>query len=86
MTNHIGSSSMSYQLLAYRRPPWIMLHLIDPLTVLAVGRLGQVDHNGTRVLEVKGRMGCTPASRVYAEVSAAARLQGTTQASAPARE
>jgi len=40
---------------AYRRPPWIMLHVVDPLTVLAVGRLGLDDHNGTRVLEVKGR-------------------------------
>jgi len=39
----------------YRRPPWIMAHVFDPLTVLAVGRLGLDDHNGTRVLEVKGR-------------------------------
>ena len=38
-----------------RRPPWIMQHLFDPLTLLAVGRLGLDDHNGTRVLEVKGR-------------------------------
>lgn len=40
---------------ARRRPPWIMQHLVDPLTLLAVGRLGLDDHNGTRVLEVKGR-------------------------------
>jgi deazaflavin-dependent oxidoreductase (nitroreductase family) len=40
---------------ARRRPPWIMQHLFDPLTLLAVGRLGLDDHNGTRVLEVKGR-------------------------------
>ena len=38
-----------------RRPPWIMQHLVDPLTIFAVGRLGLDDHNGTRVLEVKGR-------------------------------
>jgi len=40
---------------AYRRPPWIMAHVVDPLTILLVGRLGMDDHNGTRVLEVKGR-------------------------------
>ncbi len=39
----------------YRQPPWIMRHVFDPLTVLLVGRLGLDDHNGTRVLEVKGR-------------------------------
>ena len=39
----------------YTRPPWIMVHVIDPLTILAVGRLGLDDHNGTRVIEVKGR-------------------------------
>jgi deazaflavin-dependent oxidoreductase (nitroreductase family) len=32
-----------------------MSHLFDPLTLLLVGRLGMDDHNGTRVLEVKGR-------------------------------
>jgi deazaflavin-dependent oxidoreductase (nitroreductase family) len=37
------------------RPPWFMLHLVDPLTVFLVGKLGLDDHNGTRVLEVKGR-------------------------------
>jgi deazaflavin-dependent oxidoreductase (nitroreductase family) len=40
---------------SYRRPPWIMLHVVDPLTIFAVGRLGLDDHNGTRVVEVKGR-------------------------------
>lgn len=40
---------------AYRRPSWVMLHLVDPLTRLLVGRLGMDDHNGTRVLEIKGR-------------------------------
>jgi deazaflavin-dependent oxidoreductase (nitroreductase family) len=40
---------------AYRRPRWIMLHLFDPLTRFLVGRLGLDDHNGTRVIEVKGR-------------------------------
>ncbi len=40
---------------ARRRPPWFMQHLVDPLTIFAVGRLGLDDHNGTRVLEVKGR-------------------------------
>jgi deazaflavin-dependent oxidoreductase (nitroreductase family) len=41
---------------AYRRSSWIMLHVVNPLTRLAVGRLGLEDHNGTRVLEVKGRI------------------------------
>lgn len=40
---------------AYRQPPWIMRHVFDPLTLWLVGRLGMDDHNGTRVLEVKGR-------------------------------
>ncbi len=40
---------------ARRRPPWFMRRLVDPLTLFAVGRLGLDDHNGTRVLEVKGR-------------------------------
>jgi deazaflavin-dependent oxidoreductase (nitroreductase family) len=39
---------------SYRRLPWIMPHLIDPLTRFAVGRLG-LDHDGVRVLEIKGR-------------------------------
>jgi len=39
----------------YQQPPWIMRHLFDPLTLLLVGKLGMNDHNGTRVLEVKGR-------------------------------
>jgi deazaflavin-dependent oxidoreductase (nitroreductase family) len=39
---------------SYRRLPWIMPHVIDPLTRIAVGRLG-VDHDGVRVLEIKGR-------------------------------
>jgi deazaflavin-dependent oxidoreductase (nitroreductase family) len=41
---------------AYRRSSWIMLHVVNPFTRLAVGRLGLDDHNGTRVLEVKGRI------------------------------
>jgi deazaflavin-dependent oxidoreductase (nitroreductase family) len=40
---------------AYRQPPWIMVHLFDPLTRFLVGKLGMDDHNGTRVIEVKGR-------------------------------
>jgi len=40
---------------ATRRPPWIMRSVVDPLTLLAVGRLGMDDHNGTRVIEVRGR-------------------------------
>jgi deazaflavin-dependent oxidoreductase (nitroreductase family) len=40
---------------AYRQPPWIMRRLFDPLTLFLVGRLGMDDHNGTRVIEVKGR-------------------------------
>ncbi len=40
---------------ARRQPPWFMRRLVDPLTLLAVGRLGLDDHNGTRVLEVQGR-------------------------------
>jgi deazaflavin-dependent oxidoreductase (nitroreductase family) len=40
---------------AKREPPWIMREVVDLLTVLLVGRLGMDDHNGTRVLEVKGR-------------------------------
>ena len=39
----------------YRQPPWIMRHLFDPLTLFLVGSLGLDDHNGTRVIEVKGR-------------------------------
>jgi deazaflavin-dependent oxidoreductase (nitroreductase family) len=38
-----------------RQPPWIMRRVVDPLTVWAVGRLGLDDHNGTRVIEVRGR-------------------------------
>ena len=38
-----------------RQPPWIMRRVADPLTVWAVGRLGLDDHNGTRVIEVRGR-------------------------------
>ncbi|HEX8993250.1 MAG TPA: nitroreductase/quinone reductase family protein [Anaerolineales bacterium] len=38
-----------------RQPPWIMRHFFDPLTVLLVDKLGLDDHNGTRILEVKGR-------------------------------
>ena len=37
------------------QPPWIMRNFFDPLTVLVVGRLGMDDHNGTRILEVRGR-------------------------------
>jgi deazaflavin-dependent oxidoreductase (nitroreductase family) len=40
---------------AYRRSSWVILHVVNPFTRLAVGRLGLDDHNGTRVLEVKGR-------------------------------
>ncbi len=40
---------------ARRQPPWFMAHLVDPLTILLVGRLGLDDHTGTRVLEVNGR-------------------------------
>ncbi len=42
-------------IVARRQPPWFMTHLVDPLTILLVGRLGLDDHTGTRVLEVKGR-------------------------------
>ena len=38
------------------KPPWIMAHLVDPLTIFLVGKLGMDDHNGTRILEVKGRV------------------------------
>jgi deazaflavin-dependent oxidoreductase (nitroreductase family) len=38
-----------------RRPSWIMRRVVDPLTLFLVGRLGLDDHNGTRVLEVRGR-------------------------------
>ena len=41
---------------AYRPSSWIMRRVVNPLTRLAVGRLGLDDHNGTRVLEVKGRV------------------------------
>ena len=41
--------------LAHRQPPWIMRHVFDPLTLLLVGKWGMDDHNGTRVLEVRGR-------------------------------
>lgn len=40
---------------ARRQPPWIMSRVVDPLTVWAVGRIGLDDHNGTRILQVKGR-------------------------------
>ncbi len=40
----------------HRRSPWIMRHVFDPLTRLLVGRLGVDDHNGTRVIEVQGRV------------------------------
>jgi deazaflavin-dependent oxidoreductase (nitroreductase family) len=33
-----------------------MAHVVDPLTLLLVGKLGLDDHNGTRVVEVKGRV------------------------------
>jgi len=42
-------------ILPYRRPRWVMRNLFDPLAVFLVGRLGLDDHNGTRVIEVKGR-------------------------------
>jgi len=38
-----------------QKPAWIMRHVFDPLTMLLVGHLGMDDHNGTRVLEVRGR-------------------------------
>lgn len=41
---------------AYRPSHWIILHLVNPLTRLLVGRLGLDDHDGTRILEVKGRI------------------------------
>jgi deazaflavin-dependent oxidoreductase (nitroreductase family) len=40
---------------AYRPSSWIMRRVVNPLTLLLVGRLGLDDHNGTRVLEVRGR-------------------------------
>lgn len=40
----------------YRRSSWLMRHVVNPITLLAVGRLGLDDHNGTRVLEVQGRV------------------------------
>ena len=46
---------MTVETQAYRPLPWIMPHIIDPLTRFAVGRLG-LDHDGVRVLEIKGRM------------------------------
>jgi hypothetical protein len=33
-----------------------MRHVFDPLTCVALGRLGLDDHNGTRALEVKGHI------------------------------
>ncbi len=40
---------------AYRPSHWVIRYLVNPLTRLLVGRLGLDDHNGTRMLEVKGR-------------------------------
>ena len=40
----------------YRRSSWLMRHVVNPITLLAVGRLGLDDHHGTRVLEVQGRV------------------------------
>ncbi len=39
---------------AYRQSPWSILHLVNPLTRLLVGRLG-LGNDGVRILEVKGR-------------------------------
>ena len=47
--------SASQPLPARRLPPWIMRRVVDPLTIWAVGGLGLDDHNGTRVIEVRGR-------------------------------
>lgn len=40
---------------AYRPSHWIIRDLVNPLTRLLVGKMGMDDHNGTRILEVKGR-------------------------------
>ena len=49
------AASASQPLPARRLPPWIMRRVVDPLTIWAVGGLGLDDHNGTRVIEVRGR-------------------------------
>jgi deazaflavin-dependent oxidoreductase (nitroreductase family) len=51
----IHQAEHSSPVASYQQPPWIMLHVVDPLTIFAMGRLGLDDHNGTRVVEVKGR-------------------------------
>jgi deazaflavin-dependent oxidoreductase (nitroreductase family) len=40
---------------AYRRSSWIMRCVVNPLTYTLVGKLSLDDHNGTRLLEVRGR-------------------------------
>jgi deazaflavin-dependent oxidoreductase (nitroreductase family) len=55
MTQQNFNKSTNNPVSGYRQPPWIMRHVFDPLTLWLVGRLGMDDHNGTRVLEVKGR-------------------------------
>ena len=49
------AAGASQPLPARRLPPWIMRRVVDPLTIWAVGGLGLDDHNGTRVIEVRGR-------------------------------
>jgi deazaflavin-dependent oxidoreductase (nitroreductase family) len=48
-------ASMKSATSVVQKPPWSMRPVFDPLTVFLVGRLGMDDHNGTRVLEVRGR-------------------------------
>lgn len=38
----------------FRRPPWVALHLLNPMMKLLVGRLG-LEIGGRRVLRIRGR-------------------------------
>jgi deazaflavin-dependent oxidoreductase (nitroreductase family) len=52
---HLAAAGAPAPLPASWRPAWLMRRVVDPLTRLLVGRLGLDDHNGTRILEVRGR-------------------------------
>jgi deazaflavin-dependent oxidoreductase (nitroreductase family) len=67
----------------YRPSSWAIVHLVNPLTRLLVGKLG-LDNDGVRILEVKGRnsgvMRATPVRLLELDGrSYLVALQGETQ-------
>lgn len=50
----VASTTPVSPIATYRRSSWAILHLVNPLARLLVGRLG-LGNDGVRVLEVKGR-------------------------------